>query len=138
MEQQLKILIQKQEVLEKSKETLKEKKQLFEMANAGLIEEIRILEDSYNETKNEVKIEAIDEFKSNGIKKLLGGIGIRVLKKLFYDEEIAIGWAKENMPVAIVESIDRKQFETFAKSKDLEFVKKEETISVTFPKEIKL
>jgi len=55
---------------------------------------------------------------------------------LNYTQELAINWAKENMPVAIKEVLDKKQFEAFAKSNDVEFVEKEESICVTFPKEI--
>jgi len=136
-EEIIKNLKSKQDQLESLKVNLTTKKEEFEKTNAGLIEEIRIMSEGCEESKREIKIEAIAEFQQTGEKKMFGGIGIRVLNKLFYDESNAIQWAKQNMPVAIVEIIDKKQFETYAKTNELEFVKKEESISVTFPKEIK-
>ena len=137
MEQEkVKLLKEKHTQLESLKSSLANKKETFNEQNAGLIKEIQMMEDSCGTTKDEIKIQAISDFKENGIKKLLGGIGIRVTSKLFYEEKAAIDWAKTNMPVAIVENIDKKQFESFAKTNDLEFVEKQETIGVTFPKEI--
>lgn len=133
---QLELLKTKQAKLEILNIELKGKKQEFEQSNAGLIEEINQLENSFNQTKEEIKLEAIEEFSKTSQKKLLGGIGIRVTSKLFYNEKEAINWAKTNMPVAIVENIDKKQFESFAKTNDLNFVEKQETIGVTFPKQI--
>ncbi len=124
--------------LEELKVMLTKKLNEFETENKVLIESISEYENSCSEVKDLIKVEAIEEYESSGEKKLLGGIGIRVSTKLFYDEVNAILWAKENMPVAIIESVDKKQFETFAKENDLDFVKKEESVSVTFPKEIKI
>ena len=53
-----------------------------------------------------------------------------------YSESEAITWADTNMPIAIKRVLDKKQFETFAKTTELDFVEKEEKVSVTFPKEI--
>jgi len=137
MEQEkIHILKEKQSKLDLLKSNLSAKKEMFNTENAGLLKEVEVMEDSINTTKEEIKIQAIRDFKENGIKKLYGGIGIRVTSKLFYEEKSAIAWAKENMPVALVENIDKKQFETYAKSNDLAFVEKTETITATFPREI--
>ena len=69
---------------------------------------------------------------------MFGGIGIRIINKLQYHENSAIKWAEENMPVAIKKVLDKKTFESFAKTADLEFVDKIENVTVTFPKEIKI
>ena len=138
MKQNLILLKQKGEKLSELEERYSNLKEQFKESNSVLIEEINQILNSFNETKEEIKIEAIGEFKINGEKKLLGGIGIRISKKLDYSEENALDWAVDNMPIAIKTILDKKQFESFAKTNDLEFVKKEESISVTFPKEIKL
>ena len=124
--------------LEKLRETYQKELDSFTTKNAALIASIEVVSSKQEEIKQEVRIEAVEEFEESGEKKLLGGIGIRVSTKLFYDEVNAILWAKENMPIAIIESVDKKQFETFAKENHLDFVKKEESVSVTFPKEIKI
>ena len=108
----------------------------FEEYNKELIESISVMENAQEEIKEKVRVEAIEEFEKTGAKKLLGGIGIRILSKLIYSESDAMNWANENMPVALKTVLDKKQFETFAKSSDLDFVEKEENTSVTFPKEI--
>ncbi len=118
-------------------ETLLSKKQdEFETLNKALIESIEVKKKTQEELKEILRIEAEEEFKETNQKKLLGGIGIRILSKLIYSESDAMNWANENMPIAIKTVLDKKQFETFAKSSDLDFVEKEEKTSVTFPKEI--
>lgn len=135
-QENIKLLKMKQEKLAKLKDNLEIKRVEFEEANTELFEEIKLVSESCDETKAEVSEEAIEEFKSTGEKKLLGGIGIRVLSKISYSEQDAINWSETNMPIAVKKAIDKKQFERFAKDNDLVFVNKEEKISVTFPKEI--
>lgn len=122
--------------LESLKEDYKNKLEEFMSKNKDLIQYIEKVSNEENEMKEKVKIEAIEEFEKTGQKKLIGGIGIRVLSKLNYSESEAITWADTNMPIAIKRVLDKKQFETFAKSTELDFVEKEEKVSVTFPKEI--
>ena len=129
---------ERSEHLEGLKSVLTKKQNEFETENQALILSIGEYENSCNEVKEIIKVEAIEEYNSSGEKKLLGGIGIRVLTKLKYELDNAMDWAEKNMPAAIIQSIDKKAFEGFAKDKELNFVIKEEQISVTFPKEIKL
>ena len=117
-------------------ELLSKKQDEFETLNKALIESIEVKKKTQEELKETLRIEAEEEFKETNQKKLLGGIGIRILSKLIYSESDAMNWANENMPVALKTVLDKKQFETFAKSSDLDFVEKEEKTSVTFPKEI--
>ena len=117
-------------------EQLSKKRDEFETMNKVLIETIEIKRSGQEDIKEVLRVQAEEEFKETNQKKLLGGIGIRILSKLNYSESNAMDWSKENMPIAIKTILDKKQFETFAKSNDLDFVNKEEKISVTFPKEI--
>lgn len=86
--------------------------------------------------ENELREEAVKKFLVTKEKKF-GQIGIRISKIPFYEISEAMIWAEENMPVAIKKVLDKKQFETFAKVNDLDFVKIEEIPTATIPTEIK-
>lgn len=101
------------------------------------LDKLEELKNNNIELKEKISEKAINKFKENGEKKLDFGLGIRESSKLQYKESSAIEWAKENMPIAVKQIIDKKQFETFAKGNELEFVDKIENITVTFPKELK-
>ncbi len=135
-EQKIESLQQSQHDLRILVERLSEKQKEFDLVNKGLFNEIDACGIVEEELKGELRIDAEEEFKETGNKKLLGGIGIRILTKLNYEEKDAIDWAGTKMPVALKTVLDKKQFETFAKTNELDFVNKEEKVSVTFPKEI--
>lgn len=88
--------------------------------------------------KNVARENAESGYEKDGIKKRLGGIGIRVMKTIDYNEDNAIIWAKANMPVIVKETIDKKSFEKFANENQdkFNFVNFKDKIVVTFPKEI--
>ncbi len=127
--------VQTIDVLEDLKNKLTEKKKMFEEDNKILIEEIERFSNIQVNFKDQIKIEAMEEFQETGNKKLFGGIGIRVGVCLNYDRGMALAWAKEHL---LCLNLDVKSFDKIAKTQDMDFVKKEETITVTFPKEIKL
>lgn len=52
---------------------------------------------------------------ASGKDSLPKGTNVRDMTRLEYDEEAAIKWAKENMPVAVLTTLDRKPFEDYAK-----------------------
>ena len=82
-----------------------------------------------------IREEAEAGFLEDGEKKRLGGIGIRVGTVLNYDNKLAFNWAKEH---SLALNLDRRRFEQLAKTEEIEFVTKEEKITVTFPKVIKI
>ena len=86
--------------------------------------------------EQEIREEVINKFKETGEKKF-GQLGIRISKKLVYEPNDAMAWAKDYMQIAIKTVLDRKQFETFAKVNNLDFVKVEEIPTATIPTEIK-
>lgn len=139
IEESLQLYIQKSKEFELSNKILQEKRNQFDIENSQLISDIVTLDSQMNNIKDSVKEQAESQYKTTGEKKMLGGIGIRILTKLKYESENAIAWARDNMPIAIKEVLDKKQFEAFAKNNELGcWVEKEESICVTFPKEIKL
>ena len=135
-EQPLKQLKSNQEDSINLNNKLSKKKEEFNELNKVLIYKIESLSEKEFEIKEVIRNQAESEYAETKQKKLLGGIGIRILSKLEYEESDAMDWAKEKMPVAIKTILDKKQFETFAKTNDLDFVNKTEKVSVTFPKEI--
>ena len=137
-EQRLEDLRIEQQALNDVQVVFSRLKEQFETDNALLLETIKVGSEKVETIKEDLRDQAIDEYGETGQKKLLGGIGIRVLSKLDYAESDAMLWAKQHMPVAIKEIMDKKMFETFAKNNELDFVKKLENISVTFPKVIEL
>lgn len=124
-------------IIDALKEDIKLKREAFEETFSKELEELKSTEEKNSELKELIKTDSIKEYEETGEKKLSTGLGIRVTTKLIYEESDAIKWAKENMLVAIKETIDKKQFESFVKSNELEFVEKIETPGVTFPKELK-
>ena len=135
-EKDVKLLKSQQEDLRLFELELSKKREEFDALNMALINRIGVLKNKQEDIKATLWDQAEREFEETKQKKLLGGIGIRVLTKLNYEEGEAMIWAGLNMPVAIKKVLDKKQFESFAKTNDLDFVKKEEKVSVTFPSEI--
>lgn len=119
------------------KEIISLKRKRFEETISSGLSEIESCEVFNAELKKQISDESIIKFKETGEKKLEFGLGIRVSTKIHYYEDAAIRWAKENMPIAVKQVIDKKQFETFAKGNELDFVDKIENVTVTFPKELK-
>ena len=111
------------------------KKAEFDAANRELIERLAQHREQVSSLKEELKLEAEAEFNTTGLKKLLGGVGIRVGSSLGYEPDKALSWAKEHQ---LCLKLDVKEFEAIAKTQDLDFVTKEDKVTVTFPKEIKL
>lgn len=114
---------------------LTEKKVEFEEINKDLIENIRNEIENLDLIKSNIKEHAIEDYEKTGDKKLLGGIGIRVGTLLEYEIEKALAWAKEH---SLCLTLDKREFEKIAKTQDIEFVKKGEKITVTFPKKIEI
>ena len=106
----------------------------FELKNCLIIKAITDLTKRLNDERNQFSDLAFIEYKHTGNKKLIGGLGIRIGTNLNYDTKTALNWATEhNMCL----TLDKKNFDKIAKTQEMDFVKKEEIISVTFPKEIK-
>ena len=56
---------------------------------------------SIEDTRNEIKQLALDEYRQTQEKKPADGIAIRVYRCVAYDEEIALDWCKEYLPMAL-------------------------------------
>ena len=118
--------------LNEKKEILKQLQEKFNVENKDLINEMVNLNIEVEKQTAIVKYDAIEEFKVNCVKKLVGGIGIRETKDISYNEADALKWAKEK---DLFITLDKKAFEKSAESLNLEFVNVNKVIQATIPKE---
>ena len=126
--QQLK---QEIDLLEIRKQDYKQRQEEFEKENNIIIQNIKDSNEIINSYKETIKTQALEEYKQNiSCKKLYGGIGIRVGTDINYDEKLAFKWAEEHK---LCLTLDKKEFDKIAKTQEIEFVTKEEKITVTFP-----
>lgn len=137
MEKEIKRYYDNLKIVNAIKEHLNVAREAFEETLKTQLDKLEEVDTENYELKKEISDKSVDKFKETGEKKLDFGLGIRVTNKLEYDEDSAIEWASNNMPIAVKQVIDKKQFETFAKGNELDFVEKIENITVTFPKELK-
>jgi hypothetical protein len=121
------------DVLNIRKEELALRQQEFVEANRELLENIKASNEVIESYKNEIRDIALKEFALDGVKSRLGGIGIRVLKELVYDDKKAFEWCKSKDMFLM---IDVPNFEKIAKTGVINFVEINDKVSVTFPKEI--
>lgn len=108
----------------------------FKQQHKTQIEGLHNTSESLAKAEEDLRSEAIKEYKTTGEKKLFGGVGIRILKKLSYDEHKAYVWAV-NKQMAI--KLDKKAFEKMAKAAPehvSDFVEFKEEPQATIPTEI--
>jgi hypothetical protein len=133
MKEQLNELKKAMAELEYQQSYYKSKKELFDADMADTTEIIKATKEQIEKIKQEINPLAVAEYESTGEKKLIGGLGIRCVKTLEYDEAKAFEFAKQKQMFL---QLDKKSFEKVAVSLGLDFVKQGEKITVTFPKEI--
>lgn len=119
----------------KLKEELAEAKAQFDEQHSALYNRIKGVQETIADCKGILKENAEAGYAKDGIKKRDGGIGIRVMQNLEYDDAVAFEWAKEHK---LCLALDVKAFKAVAKTQSLDFVKETKSITVTFPKEIEL
>lgn len=80
-----------------------------------------------NTAEAELRRLTIDYYEKTKTKTVDENLSVRVNTKLEYEIGKAVEWAKENAPVMIVESVDKKSFEALPAVKKLDFVFEIET-----------
>ena len=122
--------------LETKQEELSKKKLQFEVETKDLVKEMQDLKDKLALCFIEIDKDIKSKFEEdNSVKKFYGGFGIQEKKKIEYDLEVALRWAKDK---DMFITLDVKSFEKAAEGMKLDFVKIDKEPSVTVPKEIKL
>lgn len=94
-----------------------------------------------NEAEEKLRAAVVEICKASGEKTFDEHLSVRETVKLNYAADTAVLWAKKNAPIMVVESVEKKQFEAFAKAQmtetddqfikgaDLGFVRIEKTVS---------
>lgn len=129
---ELKKLRNKQDTLKAEKEKLFEE---FKQKNKWIFDELDNLNFSIEKTQGIIKNKALELFEKTGEKKLDYGVGIRVMKKLDYNESVAFDWAKSHN---LALKLDKKKFEKIAKAEEIGFVKILEEPIATIPSKISI
>lgn len=117
----------------KVKNKLNELQEEFEEDNRDLLSKHAKLREQILNCKQVLIENAEEGYKKDGEKKRLGGIGIKIMKLLNYDEAVALMWAKDK---DLFLKLDKSAFDKVAKTGTLDFVTINEKVTVTFPKEI--
>ncbi len=110
-----------------------EKRADFDAEHVSLFADLHDARKRIMECKETLTEQAIKGYERDGEKKRLGGLGIRLMQDLSYEDKDAFGWAKEH---SLCLKLDSSAFKRIAKTQDLDFVEKLERVCVTFPKEI--
>lgn len=111
--------------------TLKARKAEFEQANAELIASVAAAKQAQSTAEAALRSWGEAEFRATGSKKPAPGVGIRVSRKMVYEEAAAIEWAQGNAPALVLPMLDRKPFEAMMATRPAAFVTTEDVITVT-------
>jgi hypothetical protein len=101
----------------------------IEQRHADTISAYTEASDRLRTLTEQLRIEAIEQYAITGEKKIDDEVSVRVTVGLDYAQNDAVSWAKTNAPVMVVESVDKKLFDAFAKANELSFVTKTEKVS---------
>ena len=130
------------DAVEKIKEAMDAEQQKFNEAHKVEIVSLAQNRERLNLMEDGLRDLALEEYALTKDKKLTGGMGIRILKKLDYESDKALIWAEQHH---IGLTLDKRAFESFAKSQEadlkkakLDFVTIREEATATIPKEIKI
>jgi hypothetical protein len=106
--------------LETKQEELAKNKKKFEEDNALLVSDIKDLQEKLSTCFTEIEKDIKEEFeKDKTVKKFYGGFGVQEKKKITYDFETALRWAKEK---DMFVTLDVTSFEKAVEGMKLDFV----------------
>jgi hypothetical protein len=113
-------------------------KQMFEESNEALITNLHNTQAKLGELESGLRETAVEYYGHTGTKKMVGGIGIKVMTKLDYNPDKAFEWAKEH---GLALQLDKRSFETIAKTQEIKIgdevlVRKREVPTATLPSNI--
>ena len=122
--------------LESKKEIVAQYKKEYEEKMADIVDTIKDIENQLASSFSLIETEIKVEFeKDKTVKKFYGGFGVQEKKKITYDFETALKWAKEK---DMFVTLDVPSFEKAVEGMKLDFVTIDKVPQVTKPKEIKV
>ena len=135
IKERLKELSNLREEVEKGNATLQTKREIWEAEHKKEIEELKDKKEIVEHIENLLRPLAIEEYTITREKQLTGGLGIRVMKKLQYEQDKALEWSLNHR---LCLQLDKRAFESLAKTQKMDFVEIKEEITATIPKKIEV
>lgn len=126
-------LIELKQLREKMSDLNEKKKvinQNYLKENNDLFSEIENISEQVTMAEIQIKEIALIKYSETGEKKLEYGVGIRIMKKLEYDDVAALNWAKEH---SMALSLDKRSFDKIARADPMDFVQIKESPQATIP-----
>lgn len=126
--------LEKIKKLRQKKEDIRKRyNEMHEKYMSEITSELENVKYDLAEEESQLRSRLVGEYETTGVKKFDYGLGVRVMKRLEYDESIALEWAKAHKMAL---KLDKRKFEKLAKAEPMGFVEiKEEPIG-TIPREI--
>ena len=103
--------------------------------NKDLFTEVDILQEQLTKQETEIRKIAVEYYEETGKKQQEYGVGVRILKKLEYEEAKALQWAKEH---EMALNLDKKSFEKIARADPMDFIKINEVPQAILPFKIEI
>jgi hypothetical protein len=121
--------------LESRAKQLHELQVAFNRANAALIENKCKLESDCSKAEARLRELTLEAYRATGSKKPAPGVGVRIVKQLYYDEAEALAWAIESGAEACL-CLQKTNFKKVAEGLALPFAKIEEVAQAMIAKEL--
>jgi hypothetical protein len=106
---------------EKRKEELDRLKEQFDRQHNDLILDVEMLSEQVNRLSEDARKERLTIYDGED-KSAICGVSVKEYKKLVYDEDEALSYAKERLPDAVITKLDTKVFDKIAETGRLDFV----------------
>lgn len=118
----------------------RDQKEKFEKRNEALLDSRKLTQMRIKQLETEIKAHTLEQYKLTEEKHQAFGLGIRVLKKIEFEEKDAFAWAKESgQALKLNTPMFKKLALLKAENKEpFDFVKIEEDPSATIPGKIEI
>jgi len=120
LELQVKVVAQARQEAQSLSDQKKALYDEFQTLHADFFGDVVVATTKVSEAEDKLRDLTIQAYQSTGNKAPAFGVGIRELTKLEYEPKLAFRWALEHKMAL---SLDKKSFESIAKTTPLEFVK---------------
>ena len=109
--------------------------QEFEDINLSLFATIKDQQQNLKEMEDDLRLDALVEYDETGCKTLYGGVSIRIMRVLEYDDKAALDWAVSHR---LALQLNKRAFDKIAKNTEIECVTVREVPTATLPTKIEL
>ena len=117
------------------KDMIDKRMALWEEENRELLDSIEAERIRLREEEEKLRAATLEAYQETGNKKPAHGVGIRVVKEMFYDDDEAIQWAIRANALPCL-SLQKANFKKVAEGLELDFVEILEVPQATIAKEL--